>query len=114
MEHTIDAKGKTIGRVASAAALLLRGKNDPAYQPHLAPKNKVTIINAKSLKISDRKLTDKIYRRHTHYPGGEKFETLEQLLVKKGPSEALRRAVRGMLPANRLRPLMMKHLIIKD
>ena len=112
-EHIIDAKGKTIGRVASAVALLLRGKNDPAFRPHLAPVVKVTVINASELKIPATKLDGKIYRRHTHYPGGEKFETLSELLTKKGADAAIRRAVRGMLPPNRLRPIMIKRLVVK-
>ncbi len=112
-EHIIDAKGKTIGRVAAAAALALRGKNDPAFRPHVLPTTKVTIINASELKIAATKLTGKVYRRHTHYPGGEKFETLTELIAKKGHGEAIRRAIRGMLPPNRLRPLMLKRLTIK-
>jgi large subunit ribosomal protein L13 len=112
-EHIIDAKGKTLGRVASAAALLLRGKNDPAFRPHIAPVVKVTVINASELKIPATKLSGKIYRRHTHYPGGEKFETLSELITKKSVAEAIRRAVRGMLPPNRLRAIMIKRLVVK-
>lgn len=113
MEHIIDAKGKSLGRVASATALLLRGKDETTFAPNKLPETSVKIINAGALKIIEKKLGEKVYRRHTHYPGGEKFETLGHLNDRLGPAEAIRRAVRGMLPANRLRPLMLKKLKIE-
>lgn len=114
LTHIIDAKGMKLGRVASKAALLLRGKNEVTWRPHRLPVASVKIINAKSLNINPSKKTSKIYRRHSGYPGGLKEETLAAVIAKKGEAEALRRAVRGMLPANRLRPLMLKQLKIED
>lgn len=114
MEHIIDAKDKALGRVASAAALLLRGKDEPTFRPHLLPETSVKIINAGAMKISNKKLTDKIYLRYTGYPGGQRAETLNDVLTKKGPDEAIRRAVRGMLPPNRLRAIMLTRLKIEN
>ncbi len=114
MEHTLDATNKPLGRVASAAAVLLRGKNTPDFLRHLKPKNRVRIINAGQLTFSGNKRAAKTYLRHSGYPGGQRTETLDELIAKKGVTEALRRAIYGMLPDNKLRAIMMKNLIITE
>lgn len=110
--HTIDASGKTIGRVASAAAMLLMGKNDPSFERNKITGSKVNIENASKLKIDIRKLDTVEYAQYSGYPGGLRFESLAKVIEKKGFQEVLRRAVYGMLPANRLRPVIMKNLTI--
>ena len=115
MDYKLDAAGRSIGRIATEASLLLRGKNDPQYAPHLTPKNKVVINNASKVKVTgNNKLNTKIYYRHSGYPGGLKSETLNELIDKKGASEALRRAIYGMLPTNKLRKIMMNNLTIEE
>lgn len=111
---TLEAAGQSLGRVASAAAKLLRGKNSPSFQPNLAPVNKVVINNAGQLKITEKKALQKTYFRHTGYPGNAKSPTLAQVASKKGNREVLRVAVRGMLPANRLRAIALKNLTINE
>lgn len=112
--YTIDAENRSMGRVASEVAVLLRGKDKPDYAPNVAPKNKVTIINASKTKLTGKKMTDKVYLRHSEYPGGQKSETAEEVITKKGYEEVFRKAIYGMLPANRLRRIMMNNLTIKD
>jgi small subunit ribosomal protein S9 len=112
--HTIDAAGRPLGRVASEVAHLLRGKGSPSFERHLLPAVKVTVVNVSKLSITGRKLVGKTYRRYSGYPGGLKFVTLGQLITKKGHREAVKLAVRGMLPANKLRPKIMKNLSLID
>ncbi len=113
MKHTvIDASGKTLGRVASAAAVALMGKDAATFERHMMTGGLVTIENAGKIKIDPRKLTTKLYEHYSGYPGGFREESLAQLLEKKGIEEALRRAVYGMLPGNKLRPRIMKNLSI--
>jgi len=114
MEHIIDAQGKPIGRVASAAAVVLRGKDDPNFERHVAPKTKVKIINASKLLITAKKQEDMYYRHYTGNPGGFRRQSLKKVLSDKGPREVLRRAVFGMIPGNKLRPIIMKNLIITE
>lgn len=112
MEYTIDAKEKKIGRVASAAAKILMGKNVPSYKPNVAPDVEVKIVNAGQIDIPISKFKTKIYTHYSGYPGGLKKETLEKIMDTKGVGEVLRKAVRGMLPANKLRSVMLKNLKI--
>lgn len=114
MNYTIDAQGKKLGRVASEAAMLLMGKNKPSYKPNVAPEVTVKIENVSKLDISEKKRDDKVYTRYSNYPGGLKSETLGEVIEKKTEAEALRRAVYGMLPANRLRKVMLSHLVIEE
>jgi len=114
MEYTIDAKEKKIGRVASAAAKILMGKNTPSYKPNVAPQVEVNIVNAGQISIPLSKLKTKTYTHYSGYPGGLKEDTLERLMDKKGIDEVLRKAVKGMLPANRLRSEMLKNLKITE
>lgn len=112
--YTIDAAGKRIGRVASEAARVLMGKHLPTYQPNLAGDVTVSITNASQLEITEAKRDQKTYTRYSGYPGGLKTETLEQVIDKKGAGEAIRRAVYGMLPGNKLRSPRMKRLQISE
>lgn len=114
MEHIIDATNKPLGRLASEIAMKLRGKDKPDFLPYVTPVNKVIIVNSNSVKFTGQKSNQKIYTRHSGYPGGLKSITLEKLKDKKGVSEIITKAVYGMLPANKLRPVMMKNLTIKD
>jgi large subunit ribosomal protein L13 len=95
--HLIDAKGKTVGRLASTIANLLRGKNNPAFSPHLDCGDFVVVVNARHLVFSGKKLRDKTYYRHTEYPGGIRTVSAEQLLTTR-PEEILKKAISGMLP----------------
>ncbi|OJI08039.1 MAG: 50S ribosomal protein L13 [Candidatus Vogelbacteria bacterium CG22_combo_CG10-13_8_21_14_all_37_9] len=110
----LDATNQSLGRVASQAAKLLRGKNSPFFQLHLAPVNKVVINKAGLLKISEKKALQKIYFHHTGYPGNAKYPTLSQVVSKKGKREILQMAIKGMMPANRLRPIALKNLTINE
>jgi len=114
MKYVIDAKGKSLGRVASNVAILLRGKDNPSFERHTRPINTVEIVNASKLLITERRRQGNTYRTHSGRPGSEKVETLAHLIDRRGISEALIRAIRGMLPTNRLRPIMMKNLTIKN
>ena len=98
--HVIDAEGKVLGRVATEAANLLRGKHKPIYAPH---------VDASKIDVSARKLADKAYYRHSGYPGGLRTESLEHLL-ERDPERVVRLAVRGMVPKNRLGRATLKKL----
>lgn len=112
-EYLIDAEGKALGRVASEAATALRGKNSPGWRPYLNPGVKVKITNAGKLKLAFGKEGKKVYWHHTGYPGGGKSETLGRRLERQGPADIVRDAVRGMLPANRLRAQLLKQLTVE-
>ncbi|HVY72963.1 MAG TPA: 50S ribosomal protein L13 [Candidatus Paceibacterota bacterium] len=110
---TIDANGKTLGRVASAAAKALLGKHSADFAKNIVAEGGVTIINASKVKISGAKMRDKSYVRYSGYPGGQKEESYAQLTARRGETEAIRRAVLGMLPKNRLQTPRMKMLTIE-
>ena len=107
--HVIDADGLVLGRVATQAAALLRGKHKPTYATHVDTGDHVVIVNAAKLDVSPRKLTDKQYYRHSGYPGGLSSESLEHLLARD-PEKVVRLAVRGMLPKTRLGRKQLKKL----
>jgi large subunit ribosomal protein L13 len=107
--HVIDAEGKVLGRVATEAATLLRGKHKPIFAHHVDTGDHVIIVNAAKLDVSARKLADKRYHRHSGYPGGLTSESLEHLLARD-PERVVRLAVRGMLPKNRLSRAQLKKL----
>ncbi len=111
---TIDAHNKTLGRVASAAAKALLGKHDAAFAKNVVAEGEVKIVNANSLKISGDKAKQKEYIRYSGYPGGQKSETYEQVVARRGNREVLRRAVLGMLPKNRLQMRRIKNLVIEN
>lgn len=110
--HKIDATDLVAGRLASKIAFLLQGKNKVDYQAHIDGGDSVEVENVSKMKFTGKKLTDKIYYRTTEYPGGIRTTKLSDLMDKK-PQEALRRMVYNMLPDNKLRPKMIKRLIIK-
>jgi len=114
MKHTIDAKGKAPGRVATEVAVLLMGKNRTDYVRNSIPAIEVEVVSAGTMMLYQKKLKDKKYAHHSGYPGGLKVATMQHVVDTKGAKEVLRRAVYGMLPKNKLRPKMMKNLTIKD
>ncbi len=107
--YVVDATGKVLGRLASRIAAILRGKHKPIYSPHLDCGDCVIVINADKIKLTGKKWDKKIYYWHTGYPGGLKQRTAREIFQKR-PEELIIRAVRGMLPKNKLRDRMMKHL----
>ena len=112
--YTIDASEKIFGRVASEAAKALMGKNLPDYSANKISDVTVTIINASKTKMSERRMKETLHERYSGQPGGFREETNARILEKKGWKGLYELAVFGMLPSNKLRPLMMKHLTIKD
>lgn len=107
--RVVDADGQTLGRLASGIATVLRGKHKPTYSPHLDMGDNVVVVNAEKIKVTGKKLTDKIYYRHTGYMGGLKQQTLKELMAKN-PNRVIELAVRGMLPKNRLGRQLLRHL----
>ena len=107
--RVVDADGATLGRLATQVATILRGKHKSTFAPSLDTGDPVIIVNAAKIKVTGKKLKDKMYVRHSGYPGGFRSENLERLLARR-PEEVIRRAVRGMLPQNRLGEQMMRKL----
>ncbi len=105
----VDAEGKTLGRLATEVASRLRGKHKPEYTPHMDTGDYIVVINADKVKVSGKKTTDKIYHRHSGYPGGLKSISFEKLL-DQAPERVLQLAVRGMLPRNPLGRAMLSKL----
>lgn len=105
----IDADGKILGRLASKIAVILRGKNKPIYTPYVDTGDFVIVTNAKKVRLTGRKMEDKVYYQHSGYPGGLKSITARDLLKKK-PEDVILKAVKGMLPKNRLGREMLKKL----
>lgn len=112
--HIINADGKKLGRVASAAAHLLRGKASPRFTRNEEPKERVLIENAGKLFITEKKQKEKVYQRYSGYPSGLKEEKLGKLMTRRGIGIVVRRAVYGMLPKNKLRARIIKNLTIKE
>ena len=107
----IDADGATLGRLASKTAFLLRGKHKVDFTPHVDCGDNVIIINAEKMVLTGKKMTDKIYVRHTGYPGGQRFATPLEVLAKK-PTAVVEKAIRGMLPKNRLGRELFRNLFV--
>ena len=107
--YVVDAEGKTLGRLASEVAKVLRGKNKPIFTPHMDCGDYVIVINADKVKLTGKKMTDKVYTRHTGFPGGQRFATPADYLAKK-PTFLIEKAVKGMLPKTRLGEAIMKNL----
>jgi len=105
----IDANDQVLGRLASKAAIILRGKNKTNFTPHVDCGDYVIIINAEKIKLTGKKMTDKQYFRHTGYPGGQVIETPEKLLARK-PGAVVEKAIKGMLPKNRLGSELFRNL----
>lgn len=95
--YVVDAADQTLGRLAAQVASVLRGKNKPTYTPHIDTGDYVVIINAEKIKVTGKKLDQKIYYNHSGYVGGMKETTLREMLAKK-PEEVVRKAIKGMLP----------------
>ena len=107
--YVVDAEGKTLGRLASEIAMVLRGTRKPTYTPHVDCGDYVIVINAEKVEVTGKKRKEKIYKRHTGYPGGLREVTFEKLQARK-PEEIIRHAVKGMLPDGRLGRQMFKKL----
>ena len=105
----IDAEDQVLGRVAARAAQILKGKHKPQYTPHVDTGDFVVIVNADKIRVTGAKTTDKVYSRHTGYPGGLKQETFEEAMAKH-PERVIEHAVKGMLPKNTLGRAMGKKL----
>lgn len=105
----VDMEDKVLGRVATEIARVLRGKHKPVYSPSVDAGDFVVVVNASKLKLTGNKLADKMYHRHTGYPGGLRSINAEKLLASK-PEELIKKAVKGMLPKNKLGRQMFKKL----
>ena len=99
--YVVDAEGRTLGRLATQIADALRGKRKPEYTPHCDTGDFVVVVNAAKIQVTGNKLNDKLYHRHSGYPGGLRSRTLGEMLERR-PEEVIRKAVKGMLPRNRL------------
>lgn len=108
-QHMVDVEGKVLGRIASEIADMLTGKNKPTYSKHMDMGDFVTVKNAEKVKLTGNKLKQKVYRSHSGYPGGYK-ETKASQLLKEQPHKVVQRAVKGMLPKNRLQSDRMARL----
>jgi large subunit ribosomal protein L13 len=105
----VDAEGQTLGRLASKVAKLLRGKHKPNFTPHVDCGDNIVIINAEKITLSGNKWEDKTYSRYTGYPGGQRHTTAKELL-EKNPGRIVEKAVKGMLPKNRLGAELFRNL----
>jgi len=111
--YVIDAKGESLGRVAAKAAHILRGKHKPTFTPHIDCGDYVIIINAKEVNLTGNKLEQKMYYNHSMYPGGLRERTAK-VMKEQYPIEMMERAVKGMLPHNRLGRAMYKKLFVYE
>jgi large subunit ribosomal protein L13 len=109
--YVVDAEGKHLGRLATEIVRVLRGKNKPQYTPHVDVGDFVVVVNADRVAVTGRKAEQRVYRRHSGYPGGMKETSYEQMLARK-PTEILRKAVYGMMPKTRLARKQFKKLKI--
>jgi large subunit ribosomal protein L13 len=107
----VDAENKVVGRITSEIAKILRGKHKPSYTPHVDCGDNVIVINAEKIRFTGKKMTDKVYIRHTGYPGGQRFATPREVL-NKNPKGVVESAVKGMLPKNRLGRQLFTNLYV--
>ena len=107
----IDAENVVLGRLASEVAKILRGKNKPEFTPHVDCGDYVIVVNAEKVQLTGKKLTDKIYLRHTGYPGGQRTQTPKEILAKY-PERLVEKAVKGMLPKNKLGSQLFRNLYV--
>ena len=107
--YVVDAEGQTLGRLATRIADALRGKRKPEYTPHIDTGDFVIVVNAEKIRVTGDKLHQKVYYRHSGYPGGIRSRTLEEMLARR-PEEVIRKAVKGMLPRNRLGRAQLRKL----
>ena len=111
--YIVDAKGISLGRLASVVASILKGKNKPTYTPHVDTGDNVIVINADKVKLTGKKWTEKVYIRYTGYPGGQRELTPAQIMAKpNGADKLLRRVVKGMLPKGALGSKLIDNLYI--
>lgn len=110
-KHIIDATNQVLGRLAAQAATFLMGKHKPNYVPYLDCGDFVVVTNAGKVKVTGKKIQQKMYTRHSGYPGGLKTESLEKLLIRR-PEYVIEHAVRGMVPKGKLGRQMMKKLTV--
>ncbi|MEX0968435.1 MAG: 50S ribosomal protein L13 [Bacteroidia bacterium] len=111
--YIVDGENKVVGRLASELAKIIRGKNKPTFTPHSDTGDKVIVINADKVKLTGKKMSDKYYLRHSGYPGGQRKTTAAELMAKK-PTEVLLKAVKGMLPHNKLQKPCLKNLFLYE
>lgn len=109
--YVVDGTNQTVGRMCARIAAILRGKNKASYTPHVDTGDFIVVINASKVVLTGKKIDQKIYDHYTGYPGGRKEETAS-ILLKRKPEDAIERAVRGMLPKNRLGRKMFKKLFV--
>ncbi len=109
--YIVDATDQILGRLASNIAIVLRGKNKANFTPHVDCGDNVIVINAEKIRLTGKKWTNKLYIRHTGYPGGQKFSTPSELLAKN-PAKIIEKAIKGMLPKSRLGNLIFKNLYV--
>ncbi len=107
--YVVDAEGKTLGRLATQIADMLRGKRKPEYTPHCDTGDFVVVVNAEKVHVTGKKMEQKLYWRHSGYPGGIRSRTLAEMLDRQ-PEEVLRKAVKGMLPRNKLGRAQLRKL----
>jgi large subunit ribosomal protein L13 len=107
--YVIDAEGKTLGRMATEIAHRLRGKHKPEYTPHVDTGDYIIVVNAEKVHVTGKKATDKLYQRHTGYPGGLKTRTFNEM-IEKAPVDVVKLAVKGMMPRNPLGRAMLRKL----
>ena len=107
----VDAEGQTLGRMCTKIATVLKGKHKPSYTPHVDTGDNVIVINADKIRLTGSKMEQKVYLSYSMYPGGQKSITAKELMVKK-PYAVVERAVKGMLPKNRLGRKMIKKLFV--
>lgn len=107
----VDAEGEILGRLSSKIAMIIRGKNKPEYTPHVDCGDNVIVINADKIRLTGNKLTEKTYVRYTGYPGGQRFISPKELLAKH-PERIVEKAVRGMLPKNKLGKKLYGNLFV--
>ena len=109
--YVVDATGKTLGRLSTEIANRLRGKHKPEFTPHVDTGDYIVVVNAEKVKVTGNKTTDKVYHHHTGYPGGIKSIPFDQL-IDKAPERIIEKAVKGMMPKNKLSQSMMTKLKI--
>jgi len=107
----VDAENQILGRLCSEIAKIIRGKHNPSFTPHVDCGDQVIVINADKVRLTGKKMTDKVYIRHTGYPGGQRFSTPREVLVKN-PRGVVEAAVKGMLPKNRLGRELFHNLFV--
>jgi len=111
--YFVDAAKAPVGRLASQIAIVIRGKHKPTYSPHVDGGDFVIVLNAKNLRFTGKKMSEKVYTRHTGYPGGQRFSTPKSLIDQKA-SRIVEHAVKGMLPKSRLGRRLFTRLFVYD